>query len=180
MSVRSLFVLLLILGFGAFGSAAGQVTVLVQIEGVQGSSTLVGYEGAIQASGFAWGASNTASPATGSGTGAGRAQFSEIKFTKATDSASPLLLDALVTGRIIPTASIKYVITSADRPQELSSMQLEDVVVVNQELSVSTGTPVESIALRFRRIQWEVCSLDATGARSGCNTVSWDISKNSP
>ncbi len=179
MLVRSLLIVLFV-GIAAAGSAAGQVTVLVQIEGVPGSSTLVGYEGAIEALSFSWGASNAAMLTPGGGGGASRTQFSEFSFMKLQDSASPLLLQALTTGRTIPTASVRMLRASGDAPVELSTIRLSDVRVVSQQLSGSSETPVESISLQFGRIEWEVCSIDATGARAGCNTVTWDIATNSP
>jgi len=178
MLVRS-FLILLFVGIAAAGSAAGQVTILLQIDDIPGSSTLKGYEGGIETTSVSWGATNGLTPATG-GAQAGRVQFQEISFTKPMDNASPLLLQALATGRTLPTASLKFLITGADAVREFSTMTLGDVTVTSQQVGASSETPIEAISLTFRRIQWEVCSFDATGARAGCNTVTWDIAKNAP
>ncbi|RPJ57435.1 MAG: type VI secretion system tube protein Hcp [Acidobacteria bacterium] len=175
---RSLFILAFV-GISVAGSAAGQVKILLQIDDIGGSSILKGYEGAIEASTLSWGAINDSAPTSG-GAQAGRVQFTGISFTKPMDSASPLLLQGLTTGRTIPTVTIRYVITTGDGTQEFSTMTLQDVTLTSQQVSASSELPAEAISLKFRRIQWEVCSFDATGARSGCNTSTWDITKNGP
>jgi len=174
--VRSLFVLLVV-GLTAAGSAAGAVNVLLQIDEVPGSSTVEGYQGAIDVLSFSWGASN---PGASRGSGASRPEFSEINLMKLMDSASPVLLQALTTGRVFAKATVTLLVPAGGAMLASSTIELLGVTVTSQQLSGSSETPTESISLRFEQVKWEVCSLDDTGAPAGCQTVTWNVLKNTP
>jgi type VI secretion system secreted protein Hcp len=174
-----LLLVLLFVAFSVVGSAAGQVTILLEVEGVPGSSTLEGYQGAMEVSSFSWGASSGTSSTPGGGSQAGRTQFTEIIFIKPMDGASPILLQALTTGRAVPFATVRF-IAAGEPPREFSTIRLENVFVARQELSGSSEVPMELVSLVFGRIEWEVCSVEAAGTDAGCNTVTWDVTRNSP
>jgi len=56
---------------------------------------------------YSWGASNSGTIGTpGGGGGAGRANIQDLSFTKAFDSLSPDIMDALVTGRHFAGATL--------------------------------------------------------------------------
>jgi len=176
--VRSLCILLVV-GLTAAGSAAGAVNVVLQIDEVPGSSTLEGYRGAIDVLSFSWGASNPGA-SRGSGAGASRPEFSEINFMKLMDSASPALLQALTTGRVFAKATVTLLVPTGGSMIASSTIELRGVSVTSQQLSGSSETPTESISLRFDQVKWEVCSSDDTGAPAGCQTVTWNVAKNTP
>jgi len=177
--MRSLFVVALVLGSAIAGSAAGAVNVVLQIDDVPGSSQLEGYNGAIDVLSFSWGASNAVG-ATPGGSRASRPEFSEITFMKTMDSASPVLLQALTTGRIFAKATVTLLISAGDSQQAYSTIVLRDVVVTSQQLSGSSENPTESVSLKFGAVEWRVCSQDETGALTDCQTVTWDVVKNTP
>ncbi len=109
---------------------------------------------------WSWGASNTGR-VTGGGS-AGKANFQDLSFTRATDSQSPKFLEAVAAGTHIPTVSLQ------DGPILIT---LTDVLVS----SYSTGdtsdrktTPTENISLNFARFTYQFNGVIFT----------WDIAAN--
>src|SRR5512136_3197822 len=73
----------------------------LKLDGIEGEAQ----DGWIEIESWSWGASNHA--ATG-GAGAGKVSFSDLTVMKKLDKATPLILDAALSGQNIPFGMIKW------------------------------------------------------------------------
>ena len=89
---------LVLVGFST-PAEAQQDEILLKIEGVDGDSTVDGYEKWIPILSWSWGVSNPTSPASASGgLAAGRAEFSSLNLMKKVDASTAALLKAVAAG----------------------------------------------------------------------------------
>ena len=133
----------------------GRTQVLVNIELTRGDASTGqeperlqgdGPDGAIEALTFSQGVSMRRDRETGQA--AGRRTHRDIVFTKAFDSASPLLFRALTENQAIP----RVVISFMRGGEAYQTIELRDVRVSNVEQSVTEDMDVETVALSFRSI----------------------------
>lgn len=142
----------------------------LKIEGVPGESLDVQHKGEIDIASFSWGMSN---PATRSGGGgAGKVTLCEFAIVKHIDIASPLLFQALGTGKHYDTATITA--RKAGSSQDYYKLKLNDVLVSSMQDSGASGdaaTPTQMISLNFSNIEYSYTLQNADGAPVGAPVV---------
>ena len=117
----------------------------------------------------------------GSGSGAGKAQFSDLSITKYFDSASPLLMHALVTGERLKTVTLSLVNSGAKlRTAAYLTYEYQDVFVASIEDSAGGGTdrPEESVSFAFGQVTVTYYPQEATGGFGKALVFNWDVEKN--
>ncbi|WP_165822356.1 Hcp family type VI secretion system effector [Paenibacillus montanisoli] len=158
----------------AAAAAANKGKILLQLDGINGESTLKGYERWIELTGSSFSIVNQGTAAPGAGNGSGKATLSDIYFTKATDASSiPIMMNSL-NGVHIPKGKLVYLRTVADGKQvPYMTISLEDIVIS----SYSFNDTNESVSLRFNKIKWTFWATDAKG-KSVPITGGWDLKQN--
>jgi len=140
-ATRTVYVAALLLGCLA-GTAAADATIEFSILGT-GPIPLVSYQlGASQSGGTGFGPT---------GKRIVTPEFSSVAVTRFVDQYSPLLLQGLVGGGPLGTATIRI-------PDEVgtTTVMLGDVLVASYALSGSGGgSPTESLTLAFTRIEYD-------------------------
>jgi type VI secretion system secreted protein Hcp len=126
----------------------------LKIDGIKGESADSQHTGEIDVETFSWGESNTttlASPATGSGAGAGKVRFDSLFIITRVSSASPQLAVMVASGKHAMTAVLTA--RKAGGKQEEYYKVTFKTVFVSQYRSVAvTGTdliPRDEITLAF-------------------------------
>lgn len=148
---------LVLVGFSP--PAEAQEDILLKIEGVDGDSTVNGYEKWIPILSWSWGVSNPTSPVSASGgLVAGKAEFSSLNLMKPVDVSTVALLKAAAAGDHMRKATL--MILKADPKGMMASflkMDLEDVIVssVQHSGSAGGGVPTESVSLAFGKVALE-------------------------
>lgn len=131
-------------------------------------TTSLGTQGAFAALSWTFGDSQVVSAGTGTGVGGGgKPSFTDVSFSKRTDSCSPLLFGAVAQGQHIAKVTI---LQQDNNKDDVFQVTLEDVVIANYQLSgeVSREVPTEQISFNFRKITL----MDSiTGTK-----FSWDLS----
>ncbi len=128
---------------------------------------------------FSWGMSNTVNIGRQSGSGAGRAQFSDLNIAKNFDSASPLLMTALTQGTLLKSATLSLVKSSSAAYANTAYLtyQLQDVAVT--AISDSGADSVEeSISFAFGLVTVTYVPQDAKGMFGKPIVFHWNIEKN--
>jgi type VI secretion system secreted protein Hcp len=133
------------------GPARAAVDAFLQLDGVKGESQDANHKDQIELTSWSMGASGGGMGAASSGRAAGRANVSEIQITKAHDTASPLLMQAAVTGRHFKNATL-YV-RKAGAAQPYLEYKLSDVIVSGYQTSSGGDRPTESMSLNFTKIE---------------------------
>ena len=148
----------------------------LKVDGIPGESRADKHKGEIELVGFSWGVTNTGNPGGGGG-GAGRAQFSDLSFTKRVDKSSPVLFLACASGKHIKEAQLS--VRKAGRAAlEYLKIKLTDVLVTSFQETAGEETPVESVAFDFRRIDVEYTPQHDDGSPGDVVKAGWDLSRN--
>ena len=108
-----------------------------------------------------------------SGQPAGQRVHRPFRFTVALNKAVPLPYNALASGEMLPTVTLKWFRTSVEGRQEhFFSTRLTDATVVDidcqmphcQDANKSEFTQLIQVALAYRKIEWEHTVAGTSGA----------------
>jgi type VI secretion system secreted protein Hcp len=148
----------------------GQAVGLALLDGVTGDAA----GGALDVKSFRVGGKNAVSD-SGSGGGAGKVAFDDVRFQKLYDSSSPKLLLRMASGQHIPSATFTFRRPGADGATFLT-YKLTDVVVTSYTQGGDKERPLlENVQLNFAKV--EITFQPATGAPV---TAGWDVKQNKP
>lgn len=155
---------------------------LLEIEGIKGESQDDKHKEKIDIHAFSWGVTNSSNVGVGTGGGTGKANFSDLSFSKQMDKASPLLFAAAATGDHIKKAVlIARKAGGKGGPVEYLTITLTDVMVSSYQMGGASGDssiPLDSVSLRATDIKVEYKPQKADGTLEGAVTKSYNISKN--
>ncbi len=111
----------------------------------------------------------------------GHASFSEVSVSRASDSATPQLLQHLA-GAVTLAGDTVITFTREDKAETLSLIviKLTDVVLSNLSLSSGGDEPMESFSLNYAKMTLEYTKQKEEGGKEGVAPFGWDISLNKP
>lgn len=146
---------------------------LLQISGIEGESTMKGYEKQIEIASFSWGVSQAA---TGSGGArAGKACPSDLALSKPVDKATPPLISNAVGGSVSPTAILIGLRGGGGSasPQPYIKMELKNVLVSSYSTSGSGGGGVafDAFSLRFESAKVTYYQQDEKGQNAAVTSA---------
>lgn len=145
------------------------VNIHINIETIEGMSTVAGFEKQIQVESFSWGMSQVTSFATSKGGGAGKVNVSDLSIMHMVDKASPKLMLACCTGQHIPKATLTCHKVDGDAGVNFLVIELTDLLVssVSPAGSNHGDTPMESVTLAFASYKVVYQEQDNKGAKLG-------------
>ena len=146
------------------------LTMFLKIEGVPGDSVDKDHKEWIELQSCQWGISRPVG-GTGSSRTNGPVAFTEMRFDKKIDKATPLLLDGICQGKVYPKVEI-HLRSDSDKDERQTYMKIEidDCLVSSIGSDSSSGSnavaiPQESLSLNFAKIEVRYTDVDlATGA----------------
>jgi len=154
----------------------------LQIEGVKGESNDSDHQGWIECESVNWGVSQpkSATTSTAGGHTAGRADLTDVTFTKQADLSSPLLLQMCAGGKTISKAKFEFQrADGGNGPVKYYEMELENVLISHVSPSVcGGGIMTESVGLKFSKVRWKYTRQKIAGGASGNTTGGWDLATN--
>ncbi len=120
--------------------------------------------------------SNTASSAGGAS--AERADFSDFRFSKQMDKASPKLALACADGTHFDAITVELCRAGTDKVKFME-VKLTNTIISSIALSASGEFPSESVALHYGKIEWNYTQQNRQGGiASGNVAAGWDLQKN--
>lgn len=120
------------------------------VPNIPGEATAPNFPGAIGVLSFSWGMSNSGTAASGSGSGSGKVSLSDFSILKSFDRSSPLLMDAVVRGRHLPSVILSLV--KAGSTQPFLTYEFDDVLISSISDSGSDEIPTESVSFAMARV----------------------------
>lgn len=154
----------------------------LKIDGIEGESLDDKHKNEIEIDSFSWGVSNMGATGRGGGGGTGKADFSDINFTKQADKSSPKLVKAAASGDHIVKAVLSCRKASGKGGQvEYLKVTLEDVMVSNYQTGGSAGAssiPMDQFSLNFAKVKYEYMPQKADGTLEGAVSAGYDRSSN--
>jgi type VI secretion system secreted protein Hcp len=150
----------------------------LQLKGIDGESTVKGYEKWIEVDSYLFDVTNAAT-SSGSGGASGKVTFQDFYFNKRVDSASADIFEFLVTGKHIASAVFDVVDVDGKTPRKLISYSFTDVLLTSlQHSGAEPGQPSESVAFRFDKIEVQSYSQDPKGGSNPGSSFKWDLKAN--
>ena len=154
--------------------------ILLQIEGVKGSSTLADYNDQIEC--HAW-SFNVAQPTSSSKSGSERTaanpMFSDITISKETDISSTELFRLCATAKEIPKVTLTILRKADEENKPMIIIEMEEVIV--SHYSVSGGgdpRPIETASLNFVKIKMEYHHQNNDAKIAGKTDFGYDLAIN--
>jgi type VI secretion system secreted protein Hcp len=156
--------------------------VYLQIDGIKGESTDDKHKDWIEVSNVNSGIHQprAESVSTAGGHTSGKADLSNITFTKLADLSSPILKQHCAMGKTIAKAVLHYMRADGNgTPICYYKEELENVMISGiSSNSGDGGIMKEMVHLAFSRIKWTYTKQDITGGTSGSTSGGWDAASN--
>ena len=156
----------------------------LKLDTITGESTSTGFTGCMEIFNFSLGAANPVTIGSAStGGGGGKAILQPFSFTKKTDSASPNLYQACVTGAHLATGSVQLRKAGGTALVYLT-YGFKVIFIESVSWSGSTGgddSPTEHVSAAFGTLTVDYQAQDNTGAKVGGPVHGgWNVQTNQP
>lgn len=152
--------------------------IFAKLGDIKGESLDSKHKDEIEVLSFSWGVTNTASPASGGGSGAGKATFQDLTITHSIDKASPGLLQACATGTHLKEATITHR-KAGKGQQEYLIIKMNDIVITGVSHGGSAGQPYsESVSMAFAKVDFEYKPQKADGSLDAGIHFKYDLKAN--
>ncbi len=157
-------------------AASPDVAIYLEVVGIEGSSVSERYPDAIELTGYRFEVQNSADLGSGGGGGAGKANFSPLVVSKLLDIASPSLMLAVATGRVIPEVTLT-VERLGESPTKLAEIVLTNVTIgeFGDESEENAQFPGDDVLLNYGTIKFSVWPQAANGSVGEPVMVSWNV-----
>jgi type VI secretion system secreted protein Hcp len=155
------------------------VDMFLKLGSIKGESADDKHKGEIEVLSWHWGATQTGTTHSGTGGGAGKANFQDVTITKYLDSSSPHLIDHVAKGTHIPEALLT-VRKAGGKVLEYLKLKMNDVLVS----SIQTGGSghderlTETLGLNFSKYEIVYTPQKADGSGDAAVQSKFDIAKN--
>lgn len=154
----------------------------LKIDGIEGESLDEKHKNEIEIDSFSWGVTNMGGAARGGGGGTGKADFTDISFSKQADKSSPKLVKAAASGEHLKKAVLSCRKASGKGGQvEYLKVVLEDVMVSSYQTGGSAGAssiPMDQFSLNFAKVSYEYMPQKADGTLEGAVSAAYDRATN--
>ncbi len=145
----------------------------LRLDGIDGASTIKGYEKWIEVESYRLAGANTAPPGTEDVTG--QVEFEDFSFTKLLDAASPGIFQSFVTAKHIKSGQLDIVLSS-EKPSKAFSYSFTDILFTRLEHSgAEPELPLEFAAFRFDKIKLQSFLKDPKGGTIAGASVEYDL-----
>jgi type VI secretion system secreted protein Hcp len=150
--------------------------IFIKMDGITGESADAKHRGEIDVLSWSWGVTTSSSTHVGGAGVAGRAIPADLRFSHRIDLATPSLIKACASGRLIKEAVVSVQKAGA-APFEFLTIKLSDVTVKSVEPGVNTleNNATEIVGLAFSKMEFEYRQDVKPGATS---KVLWDVTAN--
>lgn len=156
--------------------------IYLYLDGIPGESNKTAVEGWIEISSFSNGLTNHSNVAHGTGSGAGKVEFSSISVTKILDKSSPKLALNCMQGTHIDVGTIVVRQSTGDSTTKTYfQYDLKEVFVDSISWGAAGGggsKPSESVSFSFNTINIGYSQQNPDGSLQGVISAGWDTQTN--
>ena len=148
--------------------SAASANLFLELDGIQGESTAVGFENQIE----------LGSLQLGVGSGNAKASFSDATVTKQLDKSSPQLMLRAANGTTIPKATVRFTTTGQEKVAVYLRYCFTGVRITGFSQSSGGGQPSESVSFSYATIVQSYTQGSETGGAGTVFATGWDLLKN--
>ena len=155
------------------------VDFFLKLGDIKGESTDHQYKDWIEVLAWSWGMSQSGTMHTGTGGGTGKVNVQDFSVTKFVDRSTPNIMQKCCTGKHYP--EVTFIARKAgDKPIDYVKLKMKEVIVTSANTGGSGGEErvTENVTLNFAHYEYEYTPQDATGAKGGAITQTFDIRRN--
>ena len=155
------------------------VDMFMKIEGISGESKDSKHSKEIDVLAWSWGLSNSGSAHVGGGSGAGKANFQDLSFTKWVDMATTPLMLAVANGKHVASATL-VVRKAGEHPLEYLTIVMKDCLMTSLSTGGSGGEDrlTENVTISFGEVEVKYKEQAEKGGAAGTGDFKWDIKGN--
>ncbi|MDI5983670.1 type VI secretion system tube protein Hcp [Halomonas sp. M4R5S39] len=155
------------------------VDMFLKLEGIDGESTDHAHEDEIDVLSWSWGVSNSGTMHIARGGGAGKASFQDVQVVKYVDKATAGLLQAVATGKHVPSGTLTIRKAGGDEPVEYLVIELKSVLISSYQTGGSQGEErlTESVTLNFEEFKVNYTPQDNDGSALAAVDFGYNIAK---
>jgi type VI secretion system secreted protein Hcp len=152
----------------------------ILLEGIEGESQDATHANEIQVLTFGFGASQSGTAHTGSGSTSGQADVHDLSFTKFVDKSTPLLYYLCCAGQTIESAVLSVRKAGGSAPIDYLQITLNQVLITSFR-SGGEGTSdraTETVTLNFSTCKVDYVKQEKDGTAGATVTKGWDVTRN--
>jgi type VI secretion system secreted protein Hcp len=146
---------------------------------ITGESKADGHVGEIEIMSWSWGATQSGSTRSISGSTAGKVNVQDLTFTKLMDTASPNIKNSVCTGTPFPLATLICEKSggTAKKPVQYLKIKLKDAMVSSYSCGGSGGsdTHVETVTINFSAVETTYTPMNADGTPGAGKPVAYNV-----
>lgn len=151
-------------------------TIHLKLDGIEGDSEAANYEGQIDCSSWAWGASQAANMHVSTGGAAGGSSIMDISITKDMDKASPNLMKYCCHGTVMPTAILTCTKSGGEGTMEWLKVTMTNAIISSISSSGQEGSMgTESVSLNFSEYKMEFWPQSDTATQEAAIEAEYNI-----
>jgi type VI secretion system secreted protein Hcp len=156
------------------------VDMFLELEGIDGESKDKQFKDKIDIYSFSLGLSNAAAGHYGGGSGAGKAQITDMSIGKLVDKSSATLYKFCYQGKHIKTGKVHIRKAAGEKALEYLKYEMDEVFVTSVNTSDSAGGGIanESISLNFSKIKMTYEVETDTGDKGPSPDVTINVKEN--
>ena len=153
--------------------------IFIKIGDIVGESQADGHKEEIELMSWSWGATQSGSTQSISGSTAGKVNVHDLTFTKLVDAATPNLVKAVCAGTSFPLATLVCQKSAgAGKPKvPYLKIKMGNVLCSSWSSGGAGGSDetTETISLNFGKVELTYTRQDTTGAAGKAVPVAWNI-----
>ncbi|MET0741431.1 MAG: type VI secretion system tube protein Hcp [Candidatus Nanopelagicales bacterium] len=152
----------------------------LKVDGIPGESTHIAHKGEIEVDSWTWGVTHQGALYAGGGGGVGKASLSDLSVVTSISAASPVLLNACVSGSHFKQATLSGVRTGG-KGADFVRYRLSDVMVTAvQHADTGSDEPTEQLAFTYAKVEVTYTPQAPSGQPGTPVVFAYDVKANKP
>ena len=154
------------------------VDMFMEIDTIKGESkdSVFKSKNAMDVLAWSWGLSNSGNAHMGGGAGAGKVNVQDLSFTKYMDKASPILMQAVCTGKHFTKATLS-IRKAGEKPLVYYTITMNDVLLTSLSTGGSGGEDrfTENLSMNFAKFNVDYFPQKQDGSLDAVVPMNYDI-----
>jgi type VI secretion system secreted protein Hcp len=149
-------------------------TTFIKFDGIEGEATHKDHKGEVEVLSWSWGLTNSASGATGGGSGVGKATPQELRVVHRYDKASPLLAKMAASGRHVRSAMLSAR-KAGEGQKDFLKITMKEVFITSVAAHDDGSGASEELAMRYGSIDFSYAPQTSKGSLGTPVSFNWNV-----
>ena len=153
------------------------VDYFLKLDGIQGESQDEKHKNEIQVLSWSWGAANVSSVAGTGGSGAGKADLSDVSMMLNFDKSTPKFFKAICAGSHLATGTMSAIKAGGNGKPYLK-VDFKEIFVTGLQMSAAGEVPAVSLSFSYDEIKIDYSTQDEKGNLASIGPVTFNTKAN--